>query len=66
MHQRITTWPLVTAGEVLEDAECLRPWWEWCLSAQGRMLAAVRVTAALHDGEQLVSDLLGILHIKIA
>jgi exopolysaccharide biosynthesis predicted pyruvyltransferase EpsI len=56
-------WPaLVTADEVLKDADCLRPWWAWCLSAQGRMLAAERMTAALHDGEQLVSDLRGILH----
>jgi hypothetical protein len=55
-------WPaLVTAGEVLKDVDCLRPWWSWCLSAEGRMLAAERATAACRDGEQLVADLLGIL-----
>jgi hypothetical protein len=60
-------WPaLVTAGEVLEDVDCLRPWWNWCLSAEGRMLAAERATAAFRDGEQLVTDLLGILCVKIA
>lgn len=60
-------WPaLVTAGEVLKDVDCLRPWWNWCLSAEGRMLAAERATAAFDDGEQLVVDLLEILHVKIA
>jgi len=56
-------WPaLVTAGEVLQqDADGLPPWWRWCLSAEGRMLAAERATAAVHDGEPLVSDLLQVL-----
>lgn len=55
-------WPaLVTADEVLQDADRLRPWWRWCLSAEGRMLAAERAAAAVRDGEQLVSDLLRVL-----
>lgn len=37
---------LVTASEVLKDANCLQPWWNWCLSAEGRMLAAERAAAA--------------------
>ncbi len=39
----------VTADEVLQDADCLRPWWHWCLSAEGRMLAAERAAAAFGD-----------------
>lgn len=37
---------LASAGEVLKDVDCLQPWWNWCLSAEGRMLATERATAA--------------------
>jgi hypothetical protein len=54
-------WPaLVTADQVLRRVDWLRRWWGWCLSAEGRTLAARRAAAAVGDGDgdHLVSDLL--------
>lgn len=57
-------WPaLVTAEEVIQDANRLLPWWRWCLAGKGRALAAERAADAFRDGERLVSDLLRVLHL---
>jgi hypothetical protein len=54
-------WPaIVTADQVLRSADWLRRWW-WCLSVEGRTLAAERAAAASGDGDLLVSDLLRVL-----
>jgi Polysaccharide pyruvyl transferase len=56
---RAWEWPALVAAEpVLAGTAELRHWWRWCLSPQGRVLAAIRAFSAPHRANELVAELL--------
>jgi hypothetical protein len=59
-------WPaLVAAESVLHGRAGLARWWRWCLSPEGRALAAERAAGAARHPEELVGELLDALRAKL-